>query len=81
MEIFNIISGICSIIGLSVSLFVASKAWDISESNNNNGNISLGNRTKKISKKRSVFADNSSNATLYDYSHSKFLEKLMSYQY
>lgn len=77
MDTFNIISGVCSIIGLFVSLFIASKVWDITESNNNNsGNISLGNKTKKISKKHSVFADNNSNATLYDYSHSKIFGEI-----
>lgn len=77
MNNFNIISGVCSIIGLFVSLFVASKVWDITESNNNNsGNISLGNKTKKISKKHSVFADNNSNAALYDYSHSKIFGEI-----
>ncbi len=34
MELFNIISGVCSIIGLAVSLFTASKIIKISQSIN-----------------------------------------------
>lgn len=38
MDLFNIISGVCSIVGLAVSLFTASKVVKISQ------NISAGNR-------------------------------------
>ena len=37
MEIFNIVSGICSILGLIVSLFVASNVIKISENINIKG--------------------------------------------
>ena len=36
MEIFNVISGVCSIVGLIVSLFVASKVSKMVKSNNDN---------------------------------------------
>lgn len=40
MEIFNIICGICSIVGLLVSLFTASKVIKISKTFNcDNGNV------------------------------------------
>ena len=38
MEVFNIISGVCSIVGLAVSFFTASKVVKISQ------NINIGNR-------------------------------------
>ena len=48
MNIFNIIAGICSILGLVVSLFVASKVQKISESNNNNsGKLNQGDGVQK----------------------------------
>ena len=37
MEIFNIIAGVCSILGLIVSLFVASKVIKINETINIKG--------------------------------------------
>lgn len=41
MNIFNIISGTCSILGFLVSIFVASKVMKISKSNNNNSGTIL----------------------------------------
>lgn len=38
MDIFNIISGVCSIIGLAVSMFTASKVVKITQ-NINSGNV------------------------------------------
>lgn len=38
MEVFNVISGVCSIVGLSVSLFTASKVIKITQ-NINSGNV------------------------------------------
>ena len=69
MEIFNLISGVCSIVGLFVSLFVASKVLKLSNSNNNNhGEIQQGDGIQKIAKDRAAFADHNSNATFNDYS-------------
>ncbi len=44
MDLFNIISGVCSIIGLAVSLFTAGKVIKISQ------NINIGNNSKKSTK-------------------------------
>lgn len=41
MGLFNIISGVCSIVGLLVSLFTASKVIKISH------NLNIGNNSKK----------------------------------
>ena len=69
MEIFNLITGICSILGLFVSLFVASKVYIISNSNNNNsGKIHQGDGSQKIAENHSIIADNQSHATYNDYS-------------
>jgi len=69
MEFFNMISGTCSIIGLFVSLFVASKVLKISDSNNNNtGEIQQGDGEQKIAKDHAILADNNSHATYNDYS-------------
>lgn len=38
MEIFNVVSGVCSIVGLAVSLFTVSKVVKISQ------NLNVGNR-------------------------------------
>lgn len=69
MEIFNLIASVCSIIGLFVSLFVASKVQKLSNSNNNNsGNIQQGDGKQKVAENHSVLADNHSHATYNDYS-------------
>lgn len=61
MDIFNIISGICSIVGLGVSLFVASKVSKITNSNNDNkGEILAGEGKQMIAKGHSAVADNHS---------------------
>ena len=55
MIIFNIISGICSILGLVAALFVASKVTKISASNNNNsGIISQGDGKHEIASHHSA---------------------------
>lgn len=68
MNIFNIIAGICSILGLVVSLFVASKVQKISESNNHNsGKLNQGDGVQKVVENHSIYAENNSNATYNDY--------------
>ena len=57
MEIFNIIAGVCSILGLIVSLFVASKVIKINETINIKGDNKALNQSNKS-------GDN--NATLWD---------------
>lgn len=70
MEIFNLLSGVCSILGLLVSLFVATKVLKILNSNNNNkGELNCGEGSQKIAKEKAAFAENHSNATYYDYSN------------
>lgn len=48
MELFNIISGVCSIVGLLVSLFTASKVVKISQT------INCGNNSKKSTSKTAI---------------------------
>lgn len=43
MDLFNIISGVCSIVGLAVSLFTAGKVIKITQT------INFGNNSKKSS--------------------------------
>lgn len=70
MDIFNLLSGVCSILGLVVSLFVAAKVIKMSKSNNNNqGEINCGDGDQKIAKEGAAFADNHSVATYNDYSN------------
>lgn len=70
MEIFNVISGVCSIVGLIVSLFVASKVSKMVKSNNDNkGELQCGDGNQKIAKEKAAFADNHSSATYNDYSN------------
>ena len=47
MEIFNIIAGVCSILGLIVSLFVASKVIKINETINIKGDNKALNQLNK----------------------------------
>lgn len=71
MVIFNIISGACSIIGLFVSLFVASKVLKLSNSNNNNsGEIQQGDGIQNIAKGKAALATNHSSAVYNDYTNS-----------
>ena len=66
VEIFNIIAGVCSIIRLFLSVFVASKVVKLCNSNNNNmGEIQTGDGVQKIAKENSVIADGGS--TYIDY--------------
>lgn len=65
MEIFNLFAGVCSIVGLIVSLFVASKVTKIT---NEKGETLLGSGTQKTAKEKAAFADNNSTATYNDYS-------------
>lgn len=70
MEIFNLLSGTCSILGLLVSLFVATKVLKLLNSNNNNkGELNCGDGKQKIAKEKAAFADNHSTATYNDYSN------------
>lgn len=72
MEAFNVFAGICSIVGLFVSLFVASKVQKISHSNNNNsGNIQQGDGNKNIADNNSVIADNHSSVKYNVYNNSE----------
>lgn len=58
MDVFNIIAGVCSIVSLILSIFVASKVVKLSNSNNNNmGEIQTGDGVQKIAKNNSVIAD------------------------
>lgn len=69
MEIFNIIANSCSIVGLLVALFTASKVVRLSNSNNDNtGEIQQGDGMQKIAKDHSVLAEEHSNVkyTYYD---------------
>lgn len=50
MELFNIICGVCSIIGLLVSLFTASKVLNISQTLNSNNNHDYSITTNKNTK-------------------------------
>lgn len=66
MDYFNVIAGICSIISLFITIFVASKVVKLSNSNNNNaGEIQTGDGVQKIAKGNSVIADGGS--TYIDY--------------
>lgn len=70
MEIFNLFAGVCSVLGLLVSLFVATKVIKMSKSNNNNkGELNCGDGKQKIAKEGAAFADNHSVATYNDYSN------------
>lgn len=73
MEIFNLIASVCSVVGLFVSLFVASKIQKMSNSNNGNtGALQQqqveGLGIQKTAQNHSILADNHSNATYNDYS-------------
>lgn len=69
MDILNIIESICSIIGLFVSIFVASEVVKISNFNNHNsGKLNHGEGAQKVVEQHSILADNHSNATYNDYS-------------
>ena len=50
MELSNIICGVCSIIGLLVSLFTASKVLNISQTLNSNNNNDQSTTTNKNTK-------------------------------
>lgn len=50
MEVFNIIAGICSIIGLGVSIFTASTVIKIKK----NVLVNSNNKTNKISKNKII---------------------------
>lgn len=77
MDIFNIIASVCSIIGLFVSLFVASKVTKLSNSNNNNsGKIQQGEGNQKVAENHAVLADNHSSATYNDYSGATIMGEL-----
>ena len=71
MDIFNIISSVCSIIGLFVSLFVATKVLKLSDSNNNNsGEIQQGDGKQIIAKEKAALATDHSSAVYNDYTNS-----------
>ena len=50
MEVFNIISGVCSIVGLAVSLFTAGKVIRITQSINCNNRDIHSDTKNKVSK-------------------------------
>lgn len=58
MDIFNLIASICSIIGLIVSLVVASKITKLTKSNNNNsGQIQQGDGKQNVAQDHSLIGD------------------------
>lgn len=62
MDIFNLIAGICSILGFIISIFVANKVIKISNSNNNNsGAILQGNGTQEIATDHSAVGNGTVN--------------------
>ncbi|MBO5484321.1 MAG: hypothetical protein J5979_03805 [Lachnospiraceae bacterium] len=68
MDIFNLFASGCSIVGLFVSLFVASKVNKLSRSNNNNsGELQSGDGTQNIAKDDSVIISSSENCIYYNY--------------
>lgn len=70
MEIFNCIAGFCSIVGLLVSIFVASKIIRISNSNNNNREVIQSGEGEK----KAVLGDgviNAGGSVYNDYRNSK----------
>lgn len=70
MEIFNSIAGVCSIVGMFVSLFVASSVMKLSDSNNNNsGEIQQGNGNQNIAKEKAALATDHSSAVYNDYTN------------
>ncbi|MBO5483713.1 MAG: hypothetical protein J5979_00710 [Lachnospiraceae bacterium] len=57
MDVFNIFAGTCSIVGLFLSLFVASKVTKLSKSNNNNsGVLQTGDGKQSVASGASVIA-------------------------
>lgn len=67
--IFNWIAGTCSIVGMFVSMFVASKVLKVSNSNNDNqGEIQQGEGNQRFAIKKAAFAYDHSNATYNNYS-------------
>lgn len=80
MEIFNIVSGICSIIGLGVSLFVASKVTKNTNSyNNNKGNILSGDGKQTVAEDHSAVADNHSVVHITDNRNAKIYGQIDEY--
>lgn len=68
MDIFNLFASGCSIIGLFVSLFVASKVNKLSRSNNNNsGELQSGDGTQNIAKDNSMIVASNANGTYNNY--------------
>ena len=58
MDMFNFIASTCSIIGLIVSLVVASKVTKLTKSNNNNsGQIHQGDGDQNLAKNHSIIGD------------------------
>lgn len=58
LDVFNLIASLCSIIGLIVSLVVASKVTKLTKSNNhNNGQIQQGDGEQNIAQDHSVIGD------------------------
>lgn len=78
MEILNIISDICSIVGVLISIFVASKIVKISRSfNKNGGEILSGDGRQTIVKgDAGAFANENSVATYNNYSHANIVGEL-----
>lgn len=78
MEILNIISDICSIVGVLTTLFVASKVIKISRSFNKNGGELLSGDGRQIIVKgqAGALASENSNATYNNYSHANIFGDL-----
>lgn len=74
MEILTVVSEICSIIGVLISLIVASKVVKMSKSfNHNSGEIQNGDGEKIIVKDRSVLVKDNGKATYYDYTNANIV--------
>lgn len=72
MDIFNIVAGISSIVGLIISIFVASKVIKISNSNNNNsGTILQGDGNLEIASEHS--ATGNASVVHNDYRNAKII--------
>lgn len=71
MEIIGLAADICTVLGLFVTIFVASKVMKMTKSNNNNhGQIFQGKGEQKIVKEKAAYAENHSKAVYNDYSDS-----------
>lgn len=77
MAIFNLIAGACSIFGLLISLFVASKVNKLSKSNNNNsGELQSGDGRQNIAKGNSMIVGANGSGTYNNYKGAKINGKI-----